>query len=627
MKLVIDTDAGLDDAISILMAVNLLPSDSVLAITSVFGNVDLHQVNHNLKHILARTNHPKIPVFSGAATPLVSSVGEKWDGHGVDGLGGAIGLAPYVPPAANDAVPALIRLAQEHAHELTIVAIGPATNLALAATLDPNFVTNIKEVIYMGCTTEGRGNTTPHAEFNVACDPEAAHILLTRFAAKLTVVSWEAVSDAYLPWSFFDELVSGPTPTAAFIKAVCASFEKFRPHADNVVIEDESEHQHFVVCDAYAMALVLADVTNQVSFAHGQVIMDAGATRGGCLWTPASPGEGAVKLVHTFDLESFKRIMLLMPKKVVIDTDAGVDDAIALLLAVNLLPRGSVVGVTSVFGNVDLHQVNHNLREILAQSAEPTIPVFSGAAGPIVGSVSNKWDGHGIDGLGGSVGVAPYSSPTTNDAVPALIRLAQEHAHELTIVAIGPATNLALAATLDPNFVANIKEVIYMGCTTEGRGNTTPHAEFNVACDPEAAHILLTRFAAKLTVVSWETVCAAHVPWPFYDELVALPTPLAAFFARIFRAYLRYRPDAADHHGKAQSFILCDAYATALLVADVAMHTVNARGSVLLDAGPTRGACEWAATAAPATTVVKTFDVPRFQTLLRRLIEGVASVE
>ncbi|KDO23702.1 hypothetical protein SPRG_10480 [Saprolegnia parasitica CBS 223.65] len=314
MKVVIDTDAGLDDAISILMATNMLPEGSVLAITSVFGNVDLHQVNHNLKHILARSKQPHIPVFSGAHKPLISSVGERWDGHGVDGLGGAIGLAPYTPPGENHAVSALLRLAKEHPKELTIVAIGPATNLALAAALDPTFVDNLKEVIYMGCTTLGRGNTTPHAEFNVACDPEAAHILLTQFAQKLTIVSWETVCDAYLPWAFFDELIAVQTPTAAFIKAICASFEKFRPQRDVGVLYEEGGEQHFVVCDAYALALLFGDYTRSVSFATGRVELTPGETRGACHWSPTADKSGA-KLVHAFDTDRFKTLFLQLARE------------------------------------------------------------------------------------------------------------------------------------------------------------------------------------------------------------------------------------------------------------------------------------------------------------------------
>ncbi|EQC36960.1 hypothetical protein SDRG_05784 [Saprolegnia diclina VS20] len=260
-----------------------------------------------------------------------------------------------------------------------------------------------------------------------------------------------------------------------------------------------------------------------------------------------------------------------------------------------------------------------HLPRILAHASDQSIPIFSGAPKPLIASMGSKWAGHGVDGLGGSIGVAPSTPPSENHAVSALLRFAKAHPKELTIVAIGPATNLALAAMLDPTFVENLKEVIYMGCTTRGQGNTTPHAEFNVASDPEAAHILLTQFASKLTIVSWETVCDAHLTWSFYDELIALPTPTARFLQRIFSAYEQYRPSASS--GKQQEFILCDAYATALLVADCATDVSFANGYVELSQGPTRGACHWVPSNAPATKLVHMFDVDRFKALLRHLME------
>ena len=89
MKVVIDTDAGCDDAIAILMALKLLPKDSLMAITTVFGNVPTHQANHNVRTIVAQGNHHHsyVPIYSGAHKPILSSVASPWHGHGPDGLG------------------------------------------------------------------------------------------------------------------------------------------------------------------------------------------------------------------------------------------------------------------------------------------------------------------------------------------------------------------------------------------------------------------------------------------------------------------------------------------------------------------------------------------------------------
>ncbi len=177
-------------------------------------------------------------------------------------------MASNDTPPSNDAVQALLNFSREYPNELTIVAIGPATNIALAIALDARFVENVKEVIYMGCTSTGRGNTTPHAEFNVACDPEAAHIMLTAFVGKLTVVSWETVCDHGLPWSFFDTLCQQETKTAAFLKRICSAYEaNCRPCA-TTTSQEHKDPNTFILCDAYASAILVHKYIDEASVRH-----------------------------------------------------------------------------------------------------------------------------------------------------------------------------------------------------------------------------------------------------------------------------------------------------------------------------------------------------------------------
>ncbi|RMX63483.1 hypothetical protein KXD40_008202 [Peronospora effusa] len=159
MRLVVDTDAGADDAVAILMALHAFSNDDqVVGITTVFGNVDVHQANHNVaqyvdklqkietfrtaKHffnvlhsIIKAAGRSNIPVFSGASKAIVASVSEeKWEGHGLDGLGGESGKveASLTTARRNEAVHALIDLAHKHSGELVIAAVGSLTNIALA---------------------------------------------------------------------------------------------------------------------------------------------------------------------------------------------------------------------------------------------------------------------------------------------------------------------------------------------------------------------------------------------------------------------------------------------------------------------------------------------------------------
>ncbi|ETV96756.1 hypothetical protein H310_10064 [Aphanomyces invadans] len=304
--------------------------------------------------------------------------------------------------------------------------------------------------------------------------------------------------------------------------------------------------------------------------------------------------------------------------KVIIDTDGGLDDALAILTAVNLLPRGTVVAITTVFGNVDLHQATHNVKKVLEVSKDPSIPVFSGAHAALVSSVkAKKWDGHGPDGLGGAAGIAEDRGVTPNDAVPALIQYAQMYPGELVVIPIGPATNIALAIAADPSFVANVSEVLYMGCTIKGVGNITPHAEFNTACDPEACHKMLSAFVGKVTVVGWELTLDHGLPWSIYHELCAIDTPEARFLRAICASY--------ESHQHSVPFVLCDVYTAVLLIDPTyVLHTKLATCAVHLPDGPLRGACTWTDATDPATAikVVWQVDTNRFVNVLRRLVQG-----
>jgi purine nucleosidase len=217
MRLVIDTDAGTDDAQAILLAL-AHPGVQVEAITTVCGNVAVDQVVANVLTTLDVIN-TNVPVYRGASEPLVSDWSpEAW--HGGDGLGN------YQPRPttkrkvkAEHAALALIRLANAHPGELTLVALAPMTNLALAIRLDPTFPSKIKEFIFMGGTHSAIGNTNNvTAEWNIYCDPEGAYITLKAFP-QARMVSWEATLEHPFTWEQYDELAAMPTRAGAFFKA------------------------------------------------------------------------------------------------------------------------------------------------------------------------------------------------------------------------------------------------------------------------------------------------------------------------------------------------------------------------------------------------------------------------
>jgi purine nucleosidase len=221
--------------------------------------------------------------------------------------------------------------------------------------------------------------------------------------------------------------------------------------------------------------------------------------------------------------------------KLIIDTDAGIDDAIALMMAFDF-PDTDVIGITAVSGNVGVDFVVRNVRLVLNLLGK-NVPVFRGAAAPLFRETINSSGLMGEDGLGGAS--EKYPAPTQDTpgeaAACALVRLAREVKKPdlLTIVALGPLTNLALAVRLDPGIVSKVDHLVIMGGAMEGRGNITPAAEYNFYADPEAAAIIFEAEFQKLQVVPWETSVRAMISWQAYDHLTKLATQASDFFYHI----------------------------------------------------------------------------------------------
>jgi purine nucleosidase len=216
--------------------------------------------------------------------------------------------------------------------------------------------------------------------------------------------------------------------------------------------------------------------------------------------------------------------------RLIIDTDAGVDDSQAILMA---LTHGGarVEAITTVTGNVHVDKVNRNVIAILALMGM-RIPIYSGATLPLV----EPWHAgapevHGDDGLGNWTDRPhPLQGLEREHAVNALVRLVNENPGQYTIVALGPLTNLAMAQRLDPSFASKVKQLYFMGGTLQGVGNTTTvTAEFNIWCDPEAAHIVLSSFP-RATMLSWETTLAHPIDWDTYGRLANMGSPRSRFF-------------------------------------------------------------------------------------------------
>lgn len=209
--IIIDTDPGVDDAIALMLAIrsNLF---NIHAITTVGGNTSIENTTRNARFILELLEAEHIPVYSGANKPLVGELTTAEFVHGTYGLGG---LKPNNDPKlSHDAVAQMIQAIKANPSPMTVVTLGPLTNLAIALNEAPEIVDNIEEVVIMGGAIKEAGNMTRAAEFNIYVDPEAASAVL-RSPVRKTLVPLDACNHVELPLSDFEQIQDSKLRTAA----------------------------------------------------------------------------------------------------------------------------------------------------------------------------------------------------------------------------------------------------------------------------------------------------------------------------------------------------------------------------------------------------------------------------
>jgi len=176
IRLLFDGDPGIDDAMAIIFA---LKSDNVKleGITTVGGNVNLDHTTQNALRILEVAGHPEVPVARGVAKPLLRDLESTGEVHGENGLGNVNLSSPRTKEKPIHAVDLIIKTIMDNPGEITLVPVGPLTNIAVAVVKEPRLKGYVKEVVIMGGAVTVAGNITSEAEFNVYADPEAAKIV------------------------------------------------------------------------------------------------------------------------------------------------------------------------------------------------------------------------------------------------------------------------------------------------------------------------------------------------------------------------------------------------------------------------------------------------------------------
>jgi inosine-uridine nucleoside N-ribohydrolase len=191
--------------------------------------------------------------------------------------------------------------------------------------------------------------------------------------------------------------------------------------------------------------------------------------------------------------------------RIILDTDPGIDDALALFLAL-ASPEVQLEAVTTVSGNVGIDFTTANALALLELAGRADIPVARGSAQPLLRPAVYADYVHGSRGLGHLELPVPAHTPTASHAVDVIIETIMDAPGEITLVPVGPLTNIALAVRREPRIAERVREVVIMGGALRVPGNTTPAAEFNIFVDPHAAHVVF------------------HAGWPM--RLVSLDTTM-----------------------------------------------------------------------------------------------------
>ena len=268
-----------------------------------------------------------------------------------------------------------------------------------------------------------------------------------------------------------------------------------------------------------------------------------------------------------------------------LDCDTGVDDAVALayLLA---SPDAELVGIGTVSGNIDAASAARNTLDLLAVASRDDVPVAVGAHHPIAGT----FDGgashvHGSNGIGDVVLPTSPREPVEEDAPAMLIRLAREYQGELTIVAIGPLTNLALALQREPAIASQVARVVVMGGAALAAGNVTAVAEANIWNDPEAAQIVVDALW-PVELVPLDVTMNHVLTEPDRQRLLASGDPLLEVIGRSLDHYFDFYVNVFG----VRCCALHDPLAAAIAVGGVTA-TRNPHTSIVVDTtdGPGRG--------------------------------------
>jgi len=228
-----------------------------------------------------------------------------------------------------------------------------------------------------------------------------------------------------------------------------------------------------------------------------------------------------------------------MTKRIIIDTDPGVDDALTFLLAL-ASPEIKLEALTTVQGNVTIEKATRNALSVLELAKASHIPVVQGCSHPLIKTPHNSGEAvHGESGIGKSILPEPTSKPMDGHAVDYLIERVLAEPGELSIFPIGPLTNIALAIRKEPRFAKAVKELVIMGGAIRSGGNITPLAEFNIHEDPHAAHVVFGS-GIPITLIPLDATYKCLLTADDVERLNKIDSPIARFVRDATATYMDF---------------------------------------------------------------------------------------
>ncbi|KAL5239766.1 hypothetical protein ACI65C_007176 [Semiaphis heraclei] len=299
-------------------------------------------------------------------------------------------------------------------------------------------------------------------------------------------------------------------------------------------------------------------------------------------------------------------ISMVKSDQLVIDTDAGADDAMAILLTISMYANSNtnfeIVAITCTYGNTHLTNVEKNVLKTLTIAKElkilpgcrrssghgciPTIPVYSGASKPLTGN-------HTSDNFFGNDGFGDFDFnheiigdiDRSKHAAVALIDLANKYPGELSILILGPTTNVALAISLDPTFVDKVKRFYVIGGSVHGNGNRSPGVEFNFGADPESNSILFNSTKENVSLLlPWDTIVSTNITLSWRKEVLGKIDSKIIKFLNDAESKMMEFPNWAGSDPLIAATMLCPELIKKSIVTNMTPVTQGeARGGTLVD--------------------------------------------